>query len=83
MDILFETRNKFALLVMENTDDATKCSSTNTASANSKKSYPIKLISHFERKRRPNVCATENYIKNFTSITIPGNSNYASISKNG
>ena len=35
---------------MENTDDVTKCSSTNTASANSKKSYPIKLISHLKKK---------------------------------
>ena len=55
----------------------------NIASGNSKKSHPIKLIGHFERKRRPDICVTENYIKNFTPITIPGNNNYASISKNG
>ena len=41
------------------------------------------MISHFERKRRPDICVTENCIKNFTPVTIPGNSNYASISKNG
>ena len=68
---------------MENTDDVTKCSSTNIASANSRKSHPIKLISHFERKRKPDICVTKNYIKNFIPVTIPGSSNYASISKNG
>ena len=70
-------------MLTEDTDDITKCSSTNIASVNSKKSHPIKLISHFERKRRPDICVTENYIKNFTPVTIPGDSNYASISKNG
>ena len=82
-DIHFETSNKFTPLLTKNTDDVTKSSSTNIASANSKKSHPIKLISHFERKRRPDICVTENYIKNFTPVTIPGSSNYASISKNG
>ena len=82
-NIHFETSNKFAPLLMENTDDVTKSNSTKIASANSKKSHPIKLISHFERKKRPDTCATENYIKNFTPVTIPDNSNYASISKNG
>ena len=82
-DIHFETSNKFTLLLTENTDDVTKCSSTNIALANSKKSHPIKLISHFEEKRRPDNCVTKNYIKNFTPVTIPDNSNYASISKNG
>ena len=47
MDIHFETSNKLAPLLTENTDDVTKCSSTNIASANSKKSHPIKLISQF------------------------------------
>ena len=63
MDIYFETNNKFTPLLTENADDVTKCSSTNIASANSKKSHPNKLISHFERKRRPDICVTENYIK--------------------
>ena len=63
MDIYFETKNKFTPLLTENADDVTKCSSTNIASANSKKSHPNKLISHFERKRRPDICVTENYIK--------------------
>ena len=83
MDIHFETSNKLAPLLTENTDDVTKCSSTNIVSANSKKFHPIKLISHFEGKRRPHICVTENCIKTFTPVTIPGNSNYASISKNG
>ena len=82
-DIHFETSNKFASLLTENTDHVTKSSSTSMASANSKKSHPIKLISHFERKRRLDICVTENYIKNFILVIIPGNSNYASISKNG
>ena len=81
MDIRFETSNKFDPLMMENTADVTKCSSTNIASVNSKKSHPIKLISHFERKR-PDICVTGNYIKNFTSVATPGNSNYTSISNN-
>ena len=83
MDIHFETTNKFIPLLRENTDDVTKCSSTNIASANSKKPHPIKLISHFEKKRRPDICVTKNYIKNFTPVTIRGNGNYASILKNG
>ena len=41
------------------------------------------MISYFERKRRPDICVTENHSKNFTPVTIPGNSNHASISKNG
>ena len=41
------------------------------------------MISHFERKRRPDIFATKNCIKNFIPVTIPGNSNYASVSKNG
>ena len=82
-DIHFETSNKDTPFLTENIDDVTKSSSTNIASANSKKSHYIKMISHFERKRRPDICVTENYIKNFTPVKIPGNSNYASISKNG
>ena len=42
-----------------------------------------KSVRHFEKKRRTNICVTENYIKNFTTVTIPRNSNYANISKNG
>ena len=42
-----------------------------------------KSVSHFEKKRRPEVCVTENYIKNFTPVTIPRNSSYAGISNNG
>ena len=83
MDIHFESDNKFTSLLTENTDDVTKCSSTDIASTNSKKFNPIKLISHFERKRRPDICITKNYIRNFTLVTISGNSNYASISKSG
>ena len=51
MDIHFESSNKFAPLLTENIDDATKFSLTNTTSAYSKKSHPTKLISHFERKQ--------------------------------
>ena len=61
------------------------------SSANSTKSYQKSLcfkindksVRHFEKKRRTNICVTENYIKNFTRVTIPRNSNYANISKNG
>ena len=60
MDIHFKTSNKFAPLLTENKDDVIKCSLTNIASANSKKAHPIKLISHFERKRRPDTCIAEN-----------------------
>ena len=35
------------------------------------------------RNKRPDVCITEKYISNFTPLTVPGNSNYASITKNG
>ena len=82
-DIHFENSNRFTPLLTENTDDVTKSSSTIIASANSKKSHPMKLISHFERKSRSDICVTEDNIKNVTPVTIHGNSNYASISKNG
>ena len=35
------------------------------------------------KKRRPDNCVTENYIKKFIPVTIPGNINFANISKNG
>ena len=76
-----ETSNTLAPLLTENPDDITKCSSINIALGNSKKSHLIKLMSHFDKKRRPDVCVTENSIKNFTPVTIPGNSNYASVPK--
>ena len=89
-DIHFQNNNKFTPLLAENTDDNTKCKSTIIAQANSKNSHqkpPLsnneKSISHFERKRRRNICLTENDIKSFTPVTIPGNSNYATISKTG
>ena len=52
MDIHYEFSNEFAPLLTENTDDVIKCSSTNKASANSKKSQPIKLIRHFRKKKK-------------------------------
>ena len=77
-------------MLTENTDDITKCKSTNTASADLKKLYqkPLfsnndKSISHSERKKRPDICVTENYIKNFTPVTAPGNINYVNTAKNG
>ena len=48
MDIHLETSNKFTPSLTENINDDTKRSTTNIAPANSKKSHPIKLISHFE-----------------------------------
>ena len=35
------------------------------------------------RNKRPLVCTTENYLKNFISFIVPGNSDYASVIKNG
>ena len=35
------------------------------------------------RNKRPLVCTNENYLKNFIPFTVPGNSNYTSIIKNG
>ena len=35
------------------------------------------------RNKRPDVCITEKYISNFIPLTVPGNSNFASITKNG
>ena len=35
------------------------------------------------RNKRSLVCTTENHLKNLISFTVPGNSNYASIIKNG
>ena len=33
--------------------------------------------------KRPDICITEKYIKNFTPITVPGNSTYSGITKHG
>ena len=33
--------------------------------------------------KRPLVCTNENYLKNFIAFTVPGNSDYASVIKNG
>ena len=38
---------------------------------------------HTVRNKRPLVCTTENYLKSFIPFTVPGNSDYASIIKNG
>ena len=35
------------------------------------------------RNKRPDICINEKYISNFKPLTVPGNSNYASITKNG
>ena len=35
------------------------------------------------RNKRPLVCTTENYLKNFIPFIVPGNSDYASVIKNG
>ena len=35
------------------------------------------------QNKRPLVCTTENYLKNFIPFTVPGNSDYAIIIKNG
>ena len=33
--------------------------------------------------KRPDICITEKYVKNFTSTTVPGNSSYSDITKHG
>ena len=85
-DIHCETTKNFAPLFMKNKYDFPTCKSVNITSFNSTKSHQMplfsnngKTVSDFVRKRRLDLCVTENYIKNF----IPGNSNYASIVKNG
>ena len=85
-----QSSNKYAPLLTENRDDFIKCKATIIASANSKKPYqkPLfsnndKLVIHFEWKKRPDICVTENYVKHFIPVTISGNSNYPSILKNG
>ena len=35
------------------------------------------------QNKRPPICTTENYLKNFHPFTAPGNSEYASIAKHG
>ena len=47
-----ETSNTLAPLLTENPDDITKCSSINIALGNSKKSHLIKLMSHFDKKKK-------------------------------
>ena len=33
--------------------------------------------------KRPDICITEKYVKNFAPTTVPGNSTYSSITKHG
>ena len=33
--------------------------------------------------KRPDICITEKYVKNFTPTTVPGNSTYSGINKHG
>ena len=33
--------------------------------------------------RRPNICTTENYLRNYNPPEVPGNSSYATVSKFG
>ena len=48
--------------------------------ANSRKTSPH--VTNIVRNKRPPVCTTDNYLKNFIPITIPGNSEYGGIVKN-
>ena len=41
--------------------------------------YPINIV----KNRKPEVCTTENHLRNFTPITTPGNSSYASTARAG
>ena len=40
-------------------------------------------VNAINANKRPDICITEKYIKNFTSNTVPGNSTYSGITKHG
>ena len=68
LKIATEEKEGQTILLTENADDVKKCKSTNIVLANSNNPHlkPFssnndKWISHFEKKRRPDTCFTENF----------------------
>ena len=59
-----------------NISDSKKKNPTNSRNTSSHTTNTV-------RNKKPLVCSTENYLKNFIPFTVPGNSGYASIIKNG
>ena len=86
-DIHFEFSNRFSALHNDDQNLTTKRPTSaipNTPekiSANSRNTSPY--ATNTVRNKRPLVCTIETYLKNFISFTVPGNSDYASIIKNG
>ena len=89
----FEICNKFSLLNNEGPSPATVRLTSevpkkdpikpqqNQSFSNNKKAFS--QANDTARNKRPDVCITEKYISKFKPLTVPGHSNYASITKNG
>ena len=43
----------------------------------------LNLMPAQNHRRRPNICTTENYLRNYNPPTVPGYSSYATVSKSG
>ena len=83
-DIHFKLSNTFSLLHVD--QDLRRPTSTipnipEKIQTNSRNTSPH--TTNTVRNKRPIVCTTENYLKNLTTFTVPGNSDYASVIKNG
>ena len=89
----FETSNRFSLLNNEDPNPATVRLTSEVPKKDSIKPQQNQSFSNIKkafsqanntaRYKRLDVCTTEKYISNFKPLTVPGNSNYASITKNG
>ena len=86
-DIYFGLSNRFSPLHNDD-QNVTKKRPTSTIPNIPGKipTYSINISPHATntvQNERPLVCTTENYLKDFILFTVPGNSDYASIIKNG
>ena len=86
-DIHFELSNRFSSLHNDDQNSTTKRPTSTIPNipqkipTNSSNTSPHATSA--ARNQRPLVCTTENYLKNFIPFTVPGNSDYTSIIKNG
>ena len=81
-DIHFELNNRFSPLYNDDQNLTKRPTSAipnipEKISTNSRNTSPH--ATNTVRNKRPLVCTTENYLKNFIPFIVPGNSDYANI----
>jgi len=77
-----ENQNRFESLYIDNdtssADDNSDSDHNENTSTEKSFNMPVK-----SKKSKPNVCFTEKYVNNFIPISIPGNSKYSDMTKQG